>query len=88
MNRQIIQDSPYGRGRSAFEILFGSGSAGLGYQTREGSELPIDGRRCPLGQPSFHIAIDSVKKLLGKSGGKIGPPIARQVEQREQKVVE
>ena len=30
VNRQIIQNSPYGRGRSAFEILFGSGSAGLG----------------------------------------------------------
>ena len=30
VNRQIIQNSAYGRGRSAFEILFGSGSAGLG----------------------------------------------------------
>src|SRR6516164_7625177 len=30
VNRQIIQNSAYGRGRCAFEILFGSGSAGLG----------------------------------------------------------
>src|SRR6516164_7512223 len=35
VNRQIIQNSPYGRGRSAFEILFGSGSAGLGRGRKE-----------------------------------------------------
>jgi hypothetical protein len=44
VNRQIIQNSPYGRGRSAFEILFGSGSAGLGYSRLNRQPDRCDGR--------------------------------------------
>ena len=48
----------------------------------------VHARSYPLAQPSFRIAIDPVKNLVGERGGEIGPHVARQVEQCEQQAVE